>query len=143
MKADRSDKPNSLHPFVAPNGYFDALPTRVQQRISGRTTRSNVSGRALRWTSLAAGAVAVVALAVWFVVRPTSPTADPATASAAEQLLAEVPTETLVDYLLLAEVDVTSTASLSEAEQEALLEQFDTGDASDEFLLDNSGNENY
>lgn len=140
MKADRPDQPNSKHPFVAPEGYFDALPSRIQQRISGRATRSNVSGRAIRWASLAAGSVVVVALVVWFVVRPT---ADPTTASVAEQLLAEVPTETLVDYLLLAEVDVMSSASLSEAEQEALLEQFDTSDASDELLLDDLDDEGY
>jgi hypothetical protein len=78
---------------------------------------------------------AITAVSAWLAIRSTTPTTQ-ASAPSAEQLLAEVPTETLVDYLLLAEVDVMSSTSLSEAEQEALLEQFDASDNSYDFSDD-------
>ncbi|MGB3851064.1 MAG: hypothetical protein WA958_13925 [Tunicatimonas sp.] len=135
MKADRPDQSNPKHPFVAPEGYFADLPTRLQQRINGPAASPSTLGLLPRWAYVMVGIFAIAAVSVWLVTRPTTPMTQ-ASAPSAEQLLAEVPTETLVDYLLLAEVDVMSSASLSEAEQEALLEQLDASDNFYDFSYD-------
>lgn len=142
MKPFQPDKSNRQHPFVAPKEYFDELPAQVQQRVRGAGARSTISKLSLRWAYFAVGCVAIVAVAAWLAVRPMAPATNPVVASSAEQLLAEVTTETLVDYLLLAEVDVMSTDPLSEAEQEELLEQFEADDDTNEFLPNDPNNEN-
>lgn len=139
MKSFRPDEPNQQHPFVAPEGYFNDLPTRVQQQVGSSTTSHDTAPTlSLRWVSLTAGFVAVVAVAAWLLLRTTTPTTNLIVASSAEQLLAEVPTETLMDYLLLAEVDVMSATPLSEEEQEEFMDQFDAN----ELLSDDPSDEN-
>lgn len=141
MKPFQPDKSNRQHPFVAPEGYFDELPPQVQRRVN-EVPAMNLPSRLLpRWAYVAVGIVTMTAVSTWLAVRPMAPATNPVVASLAEQLLAEVPIETLVDYLLLAEVDVMSAASLSEAEQEELLEQLDAYDDGDEPFFDDTSNE--
>ena len=141
MNPFQPDESNRQHPFVAPEGYFDELPARVQKRVS-TTAQPSVPSGSFRWIYFAAaGFVAMFAVAVWLVTRPTIPATNSAVTPSAEQLLAEVPTETLVDYLLLAEVDVMTTAALSEAEQAELLEQLNVGDLANELLFNDTNDE--
>ena len=141
MNPFQPDESNRQHPFVAPEGYFDELPARVQKRVA-TTAQPSVPRGSFRWIYFAAaGFVAIFAVAAWLVMRPTAPATNSAVTPSAEQLLAEVPTETLVDYLLLAEVDVMTTAALSEAEQAELLEQLNVGDLANELLFDDTNDE--
>ncbi len=141
MKSFQPDKPKPSHPFVAPEGYFADLPTRIQQRVNGASTQNPAPKLFPRWAYAAIGIFAVAAVSAWLVTRPTAPTTTLTGASSAEQLLAEVPTEILVDYLVLAEVDVMNAEALSEAEQAELLEEFDTGDSANELLFDDTDDE--
>ena len=142
MNPFQPDESNRRHPFVAPEGYFDELPARIQKRVS-TTAQPSVPRGSFRWIYFAAaGFVAMFAVSVWLVTRPTIPATNSAVTPSAEQLLAEVPTETLVDYLLLAEVDVMNAEALSEAEQAELLEEFDTSDSANELLFDDTNDEN-
>ena len=142
MKLFPPDKPKQPHPFVAPEGYFNDLPTRIQQRVGGASAQNPAPKLFPRWAYIAISAVAITAVSAWLITRPTVPVATQTATLSAEQLLAEVPTETLVDYLLLAEVDVTSTTTLSEAEQAELLQEFDVSDPANELLLDETNDEN-
>ena len=140
MKLFPPDKPNPPHPFVAPEGYFNDLPARIQQRVSV-APRQPAPGFLPRWAYAVVSIFAIAAVSAWLVTRPTAPTPTQTGVSSAEQLLAEVSTETLVDYLLLTEVDVMNAEALSEAEQAELLEEFDTSDSANELLFDDTDNE--
>ncbi len=140
MKSFQPDKPKPPHPFVAPESYFADLPVRIQQRVSA-TAQQPAPGFLPRWAYAVISIFAIAAVSAWLITRPTAPTTTQIGASSAEQLLAEVPTETLVDYLLLAEVDVMNAEALSEAEQAELLEEFDTSDPANELIFDETYNE--
>ncbi len=140
MKLFPPDKPKPPHPFVAPEGYFNDLPARIQQRVSVMPQQP-APGLFPRWAYAVVSIFAIAAVSAWLVTRPTAPMPTQTGVSSAEQLLAEVSTETLVDYLLLTEVDVMNAEALSEAEQAELLEEFDTSDSANELLFDDTDNE--
>ena len=140
MKLFPPDEPKRPHPFAAPEGYFNDLPARIQQRVNGSAAQN--PRLVPRWAYVAASVLVLAAVSVWLITRPVAPTSTPAAALSAEQLLTEVPTETLVNYLLLTEVDVVNTTALSEAEQAELLEELDAGDQVNEFLNHTSDDEN-
>jgi len=73
----------------APEGYFDALPGKIAARIEEAPVRSNPASRfALRYAMVA---VLVVALGItWFIQSEDA---------SAENLLASIETEELVNYL--------------------------------------------
>ena len=117
------------YPPAFKNGWLLRLSPRFQEGLFAGST----SPQRVLWQCFA--------VAVWLVTRPTIPATNSAVTPSAEQLLAEVPTETLVDYLLLAEVDVMTTAALSEAEQAELLEQLNVGDLANELLFNDTNDE--
>ncbi len=141
MKSLPPDKPKPPHPFVAPEGYFADLPARIQQRVDGVNTQQPAPGFLPRWAYAVASVFAIAAVSAWLMTRPAASTTTQTATLSAEQLLAEVPTETLVDYLLLAEVDVMNTAALSEAEQTELLEELEVSDPANELFLDKPSDE--
>jgi hypothetical protein len=143
MNPFQPDESNRQHPFVAPEGYFDDLPARIQQRVDvdSATAQKPALGLFPRWAYAVISIFAVAAVSAWLLTRPTASTTTQASVSSAEQLLAEVPTETLVDYLLLAEVDVISAGALSEVEKTELLKQFDASDLTNELPFDDTNDE--
>ncbi|MFD2933691.1 hypothetical protein [Spirosoma flavum] len=59
------EHPMRQHPFVAPDGYFDTLPSRVQARVNHRTKSAfSISWSWQRTTASLVGA-SLIALLVW------------------------------------------------------------------------------
>jgi hypothetical protein len=111
--------------FEAPEGYFEHLPDRIQQRIRTEEDKPD-NGRKLRlpvWIYAAAASVLLVVAGLFFFRTVPEPTSR----QDVEQLLSEVPRAAMLDYLQTdAEVNLLNIG-LSEAEQEELLlEELDT-----------------
>lgn len=129
-------------PFPAPEGYFDDLSQRIQQRIAQEDESEKQPTRVVRLAPrwyYAAAAVAVLGLAIWL-INPFRETTAPVAEVNEEQvqtLLAEVSNQELIDYLQMSAVDVTVSVSLTEEEQEELLEQeLDSYDLPEEYYLE-------
>ncbi|MEM9671706.1 MAG: hypothetical protein AAF992_03880 [Bacteroidota bacterium] len=129
-------------PFPAPEGYFDDLSERIQQRIAqedeSEKQPTKVVRLAPRWY-YAAAAVAVLGLAIWL-INPFRSTTTPVAETNEEQvqtLLADVSSQEMIDYLQMSAVDVTVSVSLTEEEQEELLEaELETFELPEDYYLD-------
>ena len=112
-------------PFTTPEGYFEELPSRIQRRVSTATPSTPTPGFFPRWAYYTLGAVVVLVASFWLIPSVDTPSEVPAPTAnlPIEQLLAEVPTEVLINYLQESDIDVMATVPLTETEQEALVEQ--------------------
>jgi len=128
-------------PFPAPEGYFDDLSERIQARVAqeGEPVQpAKVVRLAPRWY-YAAAAVAVLSLAIWL-INPFRENTNPVAETNEEQvqtLLADVSNQEMIDYLQMSTLDVTATVSLTEEEQEELLEaELETFELPEDYYLD-------
>lgn len=123
---DLKEKGLLRDPFPAPDRYFDTLSERIQQRIAEEDGTSHQPAKVVplrsRWY-YAAAAVAVVLVSVWLIRPFPSPTEQAATGSEDEvqHALADISNEALIDYLQMNDVDIYTTVSLTDTEQEELL----------------------
>jgi len=108
--------------FEAPEGYFDALPDRIQERIHKEESTEEAGIIAFpRWAYAAAASALILLVAgIYFYQRPAGNSTEE---QPVEALLAEVPAETMLEYLQT-DGDVTLLqVNLTEEEQEELLLQ--------------------
>ena len=119
------DSTNRQAPFVAPEGYFEELPNRIQQRVTATPSAESRLSFFPQWMYYAVGSVIMLLAFVWLTLDTGVPPEDatPTATLSAEQLMAEVSEEAIIAYLQASEVDVMETMPLTEAEQEVLLEQ--------------------
>ncbi|MGB3587196.1 MAG: hypothetical protein WBA23_11680 [Tunicatimonas sp.] len=127
------------NPFPAPEGYFNDFSQRLQQRIDEDDSKENkVVPLTSRWY-YAAAAVVVLAVGTWL-VNPFQTSTTPVAETSQDEvqvLLAEVDEQELIDYLQINSVDVTSTALLTEVEQEELLDaELESYDLPEDYYLD-------
>lgn len=124
MKSSPLDKnQNRKAPFATPEGYFEELPARVQQRIAASTPEKAPWVFSSRWVYYGLGVAAMLIVSIWLAIDPPVSTDPPISAVSWEQQLAQVPEETLIDYLEESDIDVMAVAPLTESEQQLLLEQ--------------------
>ncbi len=101
------DDSNKKNPFEVPEGYFDSLEDRIMDRISSE--KEDTREIQLRpWVAYAAAAA--IALLVIFFLIPNSDEAN----NSPEQILTEVSTEAIVEYL--AYTEITSSEILDQAQ---------------------------
>lgn len=117
------DDQNRLVPFTTPDDYFEALPARIQRRITAPHIVPSYGRSVPQWAYYTFGFVVLIVGSVWLTVGLNISATGPANTASAEQLLAEVPEDIIIDYLLQVEVDVMATVPLTESEQQELLEQ--------------------
>ena len=120
--------PNDPHqdaPFTTPEGYFEELPARIQRRITASPTPTSTPVGFPRWAYFSLAVVTLLVGLTWLITRVGTPPEGTTSADSrsAEQLLAEVSEEVLIDYLQTSDVDIMTTTPLTEAEQQVLLEQ--------------------
>ncbi len=117
MKAPEHLKKNI---FDAPDGYFEHLPSRIQERMQQEEEAKQTAVVSLpRWAYAAAASVLILLVAGIFFYQPSD--SKPAGEQQIAALLAEVPAETMLEFLLTdAEVGLLQV-NLTEEEQEALL----------------------
>ncbi|MEM6842964.1 MAG: hypothetical protein AAF632_12115 [Bacteroidota bacterium] len=127
-------------PFPAPEGYFNDFSQRIQQQINNeaQVEKRKVVQLTSRWY-YAAAAIAILVIAIWL-INPlqinTTPIAE-VNQNEVQNLLAEVNEQDLIDYLQMNSVDMISAVSLTEEEQEELLEsELESYDLPDEYYLD-------
>ncbi|MGB3619099.1 MAG: hypothetical protein WBA12_13350 [Catalinimonas sp.] len=96
------DQPRD-HPFRTPEGYFDELPARVQRQLPEASRRPSAVARLLQSPVRFGLPVAVVAVALFFLVRTLWQT--PPTVPDATQMLAGIPEVDLLAYLEEAALD--------------------------------------
>lgn len=113
---------NHPTPFTVPEGYFEDLPARIQQRIATSVPETPVAFFP-RWAYYGLGAVAVLVTSLWFIVNISLSSDHPTATLPLDQQLAEIPQEELIDYLQGVDVDVMAVTPLTEEEQQTLLEQ--------------------
>lgn len=103
--------------FTPPEGYFDKLPNRIQTRIGLQEQKDDRPGYQLvpKKMYYIAASVAVFLIATLLMLR------TPKEAVSVQNILAEVPTEDMIEYLEMSEVSVTEI-TLAEEEQQLLLE---------------------
>jgi hypothetical protein len=88
--------------FNVPDGYFDSLPSRIEQKLDDKSGGRIVpmNNRVWKFIGYAAAASVVLIAIVWFSL--STPDTNPST----EQLLASVSTEDLVIFLEGEDLDV-------------------------------------
>ncbi len=103
--------------FSAPEGYHDKLADRIQKRIAEQKLESKrpVYQLASKKVYYVAASVAVLFIAAIIMLR------TPEETSAPQNILAEVSTDAMIEYLEMSDVGVTEI-SLAEDEQSELLE---------------------
>ncbi len=127
-------------PFPAPEGYFNDFPQRMLQQIEeeAETEKGKVISLSSRWY-YAAAAIVVLVVAVWLInpfQTDTTPIAE-TNQNEVQNLLAEVNEQDLIDYLQINSADMISTVSLTEEEQEELLEsELESYDLPEDYYLD-------
>ncbi len=129
-KLDDIDKKET---FKVPDGYFEDLPLKIQQRIS---TGQKKQRRGIPVWSLAMAASVIVILTFIFLIPDNN--------SAAEDMLAEIPQDELIAYLDQLELDEFDIASAMGEDVNAInledmniLDGIDLGDeAIDDVLLE-------
>jgi len=128
-------------PFKAPEGYFDRLEDRIMERIESEEEQGTESrGRIIAWQPMMkyAAAAAIALLAVFILIRsPWSKGSE-----SAEDLLAEVPAEAIVDYLAYTEISSAeilenSTFTMADADSISVTDPIlpDVGEIDDIDLL--------
>lgn len=111
--------------FEAPEGYFEALPDRIQERIREEENTGTAKMVSFpRWAYAAAASVLILLAAGIYLYQ--QPAKDLASEQQVEALLAEVPEETMLEYLQAdAEISLMQVNLTAEEQQELLLEGMD------------------
>jgi hypothetical protein len=110
--------------FEAPDGYFDALPDRLQERIRKEEAGAKVVGIP-RWAYAVAASLLILLVAGVFFFQ--QPEAELASEQQIEALLAEVPQEVMLDYLQTdTDLNLTNVNLTDEEQEELLLQGLDT-----------------
>ncbi|MEQ9466512.1 MAG: hypothetical protein RLN88_03820 [Ekhidna sp.] len=104
------DDINKKSGFKVPEGYFEDLPMKIQQRIGTESTPQTI--RLPSWSLAMAASFIIILTAVFILKNTSTPTA--------EELLAEVSQEELVAYLDLIELDEYDIASAVDENSEIL-----------------------
>ncbi len=137
MKLDDLHKKNI---YKVPEGYFDELPGRIQQRIQSEKSSSKLIQ--LPWPSLVKYALPVAAsIAILVAIFVNQGTENPTTISY-QEMLNEISTEEMLTFLELE--DITSYEIIQSVNVESLEEGFENlnndylelDDAMDEATLD-------
>ena len=138
MKQSPPDDAHRATPFTTPEGYFEKLPTRIQQRVAEDAPSESTPAFFPRWAYYALGAGAMLLVSVWLTNGRKTPSNEASTTTlSVEQRLAQVPDEEIMEYLQTTEVDVMATLPLTEAEQQTLLEQeLDAYEITEEYVND-------
>jgi hypothetical protein len=104
--------------FTTPEGYFDQLPGRIHERMALQETKDDrpVYRLVPKRVYYIAASVAVFLIATVLVLREPKETT-----TSAQNMLAEVSTEAMIEYLEMSDVSVTDI-TLAEDEQQQLLE---------------------
>lgn len=106
--------------FESPDGYFDELPDRIRERIREEESGGTTPVIRLPYWAYAAAASVLILLAAGLYLYQ-QPAGEPDNAQQIEALLAEVPEETMLEFLQAdAEVSLLQV-NLTEEEQEELL----------------------
>lgn len=107
--------------FETPEGYFDALPERLQERIRQKEQEKKVFSFP-QWTYAAAASVLLLLVVGIFFFQPADqPAENIASEQNIEQLLASVSEDEIIDYLQMNAEASTLELSLTEEEQQELL----------------------
>jgi len=116
--------------FAAPEGYHDKLAGRIQKRIAEQQVESKQPVYQLipKKVYYAAASIAILIVAAIVMLRTPKETSSP------QNILAEVSTDAMIEYLQMSDVGVTEI-SLAEEEQSALLEnQWQNLDIPEEYI---------
>lgn len=107
--------------FETPEGYFEALPERIQERIQQETQKKNTFSFP-HWAYAAAASVLLLLAGGIFFFQPADlPTETMAYEQNVEQLLASVSEDEIMDYLQMNAEANTLELTLTEEEQQELL----------------------
>lgn len=99
----------------APEGYFEALPDKILQRIDGEEKRKERKlGVQVSWSTIGYAAAASIVLLVAVLIGIRNNEND---AASAEDLLAEVSTSDLVLYLQYSEIDTYEIIEATDIDQ--------------------------
>lgn len=103
--------------FTAPEGYFDKLPNRIHARLelAGQEDEPKVHQLTPKSLYYIAASVAVFLIATILIIRVPEEDDSP------QNILAEVTTDAMIEYLEMSDVNVTDI-SLPEEEQQQLLD---------------------
>ena len=82
-------------PYSAPEGYFDQLTSQIQDKIKEKPKRQWIPAGQVRWALAGAFSLFLIAMIVFY---------PGGSALSAEELLAEVSDEALIEYLDFAEL---------------------------------------
>jgi len=115
--------------YKVPEGYFEELPLKIQQRIQSESTQSKTL-KVPSWSLAMAASVVIILTSVFLLFQGKD--------NAAEELLAEVPEEDLIAYLDQFEMDEYDLASAFPEDTEELefedIEMLDEVDLEDESI---------
>lgn len=106
--------------FTAPEGYFDKLPGRIQERIAlqEREAERPVYRLVPKKVFYIAASVAVFLIATILILREPEETTP-------ENVLAEVSTEAMIEYLEMSDMSVTEITFAEEEQQQILDNQWE------------------
>ncbi|MEK6476492.1 hypothetical protein WJR50_03120 [Catalinimonas sp. 4WD22] len=112
--------------FETPDGYFEALPGRIQERIQ-QEKQEKKSFTLPQWTYAAAASVLLLLTGgIFFFQLTDQPTETIAAEQNVEQLLASISEDEIIDYLQMnAEVSTLELTLTEEEQQELLLNELD------------------
>ena len=107
--------------FIAPEGYFDKLPGRIQERIALQEREADrpVYRLVPKKVYYIAASVAVFLIATILILREPEETTTP------ENVLAEVSTEAMIEYLEMSDMSVTEITFAEEEQQQILDNQWE------------------
>ncbi len=116
--------------FTTPEGYFESLPNQIQERIDLQERKINRPVHKLvpkRMYYIAASVAVFFMVAILLLLAPKETTS-------VQNLLAEVSTEDMIEYLEMSDVSVAEI-TLAEEEQQQLLEnQWDNLPIPEEYI---------
>lgn len=115
--------------FRTPDGYFDQLPDRIQEKIRREEQEDKVFVLP-RWSyAIAASGLILLVAGILFYRQNAQPASTLASERQVEQLLVSVPDEELISYLQAnTEVATVELALTEEEQQELLLQELDNYD---------------
>ncbi|WPP48685.1 hypothetical protein [Catalinimonas niigatensis] len=115
--------------FHSPEGYFDQLPGRIQEKIRQEEQEDNVFVLP-RWSYVVAASVLILlAAGIFFYSQPDQSANTLAVEQQVEELLASVSEEELINYLQTnTEATTVEFALTEEEQQELLLQELDNYD---------------
>lgn len=116
--------------FTTPDGYFDKLPNRIQERINipTRNDERPVYKLVPKKVFYIAASVAVFLIATILVLR------EPEETASAQNILAEISTEAMIEYLEMSDVNVAEITFAEEEQQQLLDSQWENLAIPDDYV---------